>query len=111
MGENTLYARAVVHGKVEADDCTIAPTNYSDARDTEVVENGDYVTGEVIVVEFGEVCVGAAPFATGAGERETGYLRLSWVEGDALLENNLARLGQLVGLVVHLIAIPSSSMK
>ena len=67
MSEHSLYARAVVHGKVKSDDGTVAPADYCDAGDVEVVEDGDCVAGEVVVVKFCEVCVGTAPFAAGAG--------------------------------------------
>lgn len=66
MSEHSLYARAVVHGKVKSDYCTVAPADYCDAGDVEVVEDGDCVAGEVVVVKICEVCVGTASFAAGA---------------------------------------------
>lgn len=69
MSENLFNAGAVVHGEVETDNRPVAPANYRDTWDLEMVEDGDYV-GEVVVVKFCEVFIGTLTFAPGAENNE-----------------------------------------
>ncbi len=90
MGENSVDAGAVVHGEVKTDDRSIAPADYCYAGDVKMVQDGDCVASEIVVVELGEIYEGAAPFAAGAGIHELSCIGFRSRGGDILLKNDLS---------------------
>jgi hypothetical protein len=64
--EYALDTGTVVHGEVQADNGAVAPANDCYAGNIEVVKDGNGVAREVVVMEFGEVCVRATAFTTSA---------------------------------------------
>jgi hypothetical protein len=85
VSEDSLNAGAIVHGEVETGNSAVTPANYCDTGDVEMVEDCNCVSREVVVVECGEVYVGAASFSTGAPENEQESLLFWLVDEDVLL--------------------------
>ena len=66
MSEHAFDTIGKIHCKIKTCDRSIAPSDHGHFRNVEVVQNGDCIGGEVIVVEFGEVGIRAATLASRA---------------------------------------------
>jgi hypothetical protein len=74
MSEGALDTRAVVHRKVQPDDRAVGPADYCYSGDLEMVEKSDGITGEVVVVEGCEICLGGAAFAASTSNDQRDWL-------------------------------------
>ena len=63
MRKDSIYTRAIIHGKVQTCDTAVAPSHYRDLVDVEVVQKRESVAGEIIVVKLCEVCVRRTPLS------------------------------------------------
>ena len=68
MGKNAIEPRAVAQGEGQSSDGAVAPAHDGDFGDREVIEHGDGVARNVVVVEGCEVGIGGAALAACAGE-------------------------------------------
>lgn len=112
VGEDALDSRTVVHRQIQAGDGAVTPAHDGDTLDVQVVKHGDGVAREVVVVEAGEVCVGTSAFAAGA--EIVDLVCSNVIKGlgqHSLLENDLTSFGQIIRLVVHVVAAAGAAVE
>ena len=66
MRKDTGDTGGVLHREIEACNSAITPANDRYLGDVEVIKDGYRITGKVIVVESGEICVGRSALASRA---------------------------------------------